>query len=312
VNKPSLFISFSTTDGRDIAQAVHDHYSKYGHRVFYSPEAISLGKQWSDEVMSSISGCDFFVIIVTFGALLSTEVEIEFLEASRLGKRIVPCRSREVPWTDLKWGLNSIQGIEFENPFDLIRKIDSKMHKESITPSPQGIEPSPDMKLLQYGNQLMSQGKYVDAIQYCDKALEINPSNPLAWDFRGICLSMLGRPADALPHFGKALEINPRDYTALFQTGYALGNLKRYQEAIQYFGKALEINPAEYASWHNVGLNLINLRNYQGAIQCFDKALGINYYLPQTWYWKGVAYKGLSDKKEARKCYDIAKRLSSG
>jgi hypothetical protein len=46
----SIFISFSTADGGDIANHIHNYYKKKGYDVFYSTEEIPYGSQWREEI----------------------------------------------------------------------------------------------------------------------------------------------------------------------------------------------------------------------------------------------------------------------
>jgi TIR domain len=133
---PSIFISFSTDDGEDIAQHVYRRYKKRGHNVFYSPEEIAYGSTWREEIKKHIEGCDIFLVIATYGAIESEEVTKEIDEAKRLGKRIIPCRPSDVEWSDLeKLGIDLTQGPEFDSKEELVRKLESQLRREFASKS---------------------------------------------------------------------------------------------------------------------------------------------------------------------------------
>ena len=85
------------------------------------------------------------------------------------------------------------------------------------------------------GMDLLNQGKYAKAIEYFDKALEIDPKSITYLLNKGISYDMLGNYDLAIQTFDKALEINPNDADVLGEKGYTLMNHKNYEEALFYF-----------------------------------------------------------------------------
>jgi Flp pilus assembly protein TadD len=76
----------------------------------------------------------------------------------------------------------------------------------------------------------------------------------------GFALSNFGNHAGAIEYFDKALDIDPHNVKALNNKGFAVIKLGNYTGAMQYIDKALAIDP------HNVralgkGLALDNLGN---------------------------------------------------
>jgi hypothetical protein len=65
------------------------------------------------------------MLVIIF--LNSTHVQNEVLQAQSGRKRIIPCIHRRVIRSDMKWGLNKIQGVEFDDRFELARNLYSKI-----------------------------------------------------------------------------------------------------------------------------------------------------------------------------------------
>jgi hypothetical protein len=81
--------------------------------------------------VTNISNCHIFVVIITSSvALRSPEIEKEILQAQKENKTIIPCIHKDIKPDDIKWGLNKIQGIEFEDKFELARTL-FKNYKKS-------------------------------------------------------------------------------------------------------------------------------------------------------------------------------------
>ena len=88
-----------------------------------------------------------------------------------------------------------------------------------------------------------NEGDYQGAINFYDKAIEINPQYADAYSNRGLAKVYLKDYQGAIADCNKALEINPRYDSAYNNRGIAKRNLKDYQGAIADYTKAIEINP---------------------------------------------------------------------
>ena len=122
-----IFVSYSRKDAGDFANQIHMHLSSSKDDIFTDVDSIRAGEIWSNTITTNISNCDIFVVIVTYGALQSPHVENEVLQAQKEKKIIIPCFHRTVIGSDIKWGLDKIQGVEFDDKYELARNIQSKI-----------------------------------------------------------------------------------------------------------------------------------------------------------------------------------------
>jgi hypothetical protein len=124
-----IFISYSRKDAGDFAEQIRKYFISFKHDVFTDIDSISAGDVWSTIIENNISNCDIFVVIVTYGALHSSHVDNEVLQAQREKKRIIPCLHRLLRRSEIKWSLDKIQGVEFDDKFELARNLYSKILK---------------------------------------------------------------------------------------------------------------------------------------------------------------------------------------
>ena len=164
--------------------------------------------------------------------------------------------------------------------------------------------------LLREGVSLDELGKPRKAIEYYDKALEINPRDAMGWNSKGVALMKLGKPEQAIECYNNALEINPRDAMAWTAKGIALGRMKKPEQAIECFDKVLEINPRYATAWSNKGIVLGVLGKFEQAIECYDKALEINPRYGMAWRNKGSALRRLGKSEQAIECFDKALEIN--
>lgn len=75
------------------------------------------------------------------------------------------------------------------------------------------------------------------------RAMELNPSYPLAYIMYGQYLTMIGRHTDALPYFEKAHRLDPLFGQSYRGEGYSCFMAHKYDEAIVQYRKALDLEP---------------------------------------------------------------------
>jgi hypothetical protein len=118
-----IFVSYSRRDAGDFADQIQKYLSGFKYDVFTDVKSINVGDIWSIMIDDNISKCDIFIVIITYGSLQSVYVEKEVMRAQKENKKIIPCIQRDVDYDKIKWGLSSLQGIEFDEKYELARKI---------------------------------------------------------------------------------------------------------------------------------------------------------------------------------------------
>jgi hypothetical protein len=122
-----IFVSYSREDAGDFAERIHKRLG-VEHDVFIDANDIKVGSVWTNVIEDNISSCDLFIVVLTHAALTSSEVEKEVLQAQRENKKIIPCTHRSILFRSIEyarsnWGLEKIQGIEFNKEEDLAREL---------------------------------------------------------------------------------------------------------------------------------------------------------------------------------------------
>jgi tetratricopeptide (TPR) repeat protein len=74
-------------------------------------------------------------------------------------------------------------------------------------------------------HHLNNQGNIEKAIENFDRAIEHNPNDSMAWNFRGIAYERSKKYPEALENFNKAIELFPEDSTAYFYRATVLRTL---------------------------------------------------------------------------------------
>lgn len=103
----------------------------------------------------------------------------------------------------------------------------------------------------QQGTEALQSGDYTRAVGHCDKALRINPDDPLTYNERGAACSYLDRHDEAIADYTSALKLAPklvRAYRNRASVYFYKGN---YDAAVADSSKAIALDP-KYASAYQV------------------------------------------------------------
>jgi superkiller protein 3 len=161
------------------------------------------------------------------------------------------------------------------------------------------------------GNNACENKLYKSAIEYYQKAIDINPNDAAAYNNMGLAYDYLQNYDEAIRCFQKAIAIDPNSVNAYYNMGIAYYNLGNYREAIRCYKKAIAIDPNDAAAYNNMGSAYADLEDYREAIRCYKKAIAIDpndaaAYYNAAYYNMGNAYANLEDYREAIRCYQKA------
>ena len=138
-------------------------------------------------------------------------------------------------------------------------------------------------RLLEQAYDLCEDENYVNALEYYNLVLDIEPDNLKALIDKGVTLQNLGRFNTALRMYEKALSIEAENLDALINKGSVLHILKRYSEAIFCYDTVLNCDKRNTIALAYKGLSIGEMGDISSAIKYFKKSLCIDqdYDLPQ-------------------------------
>jgi tetratricopeptide (TPR) repeat protein len=140
---------------------------------------------------------------------------------------------------------------------------------------------------------------YEETVVYCDKVLEIKPSDTYAIKNKIFALENLKQYDQVLKLCEQLLVIDPKDTWALNSMGISLNELDRHQDAIQYYDTTLVIDPNDITALMNKAISLGHFGNYQDAINYYDLAQRIDSSLREIPSAKSKLFEKLNMPDEA-------------
>ena len=88
-------------------------------------------------------------------------------------------------------------------------------------------------------------GHHAKALQDYNKAIELDPIDSLAYNYRGNLYNSTGQSDKALLDYNKAIELDPNLFTT--------HNLKDAEKALSDYNKAIELNPNDSLAYNKRG-----------------------------------------------------------
>jgi predicted O-linked N-acetylglucosamine transferase (SPINDLY family) len=171
------------------------------------------------------------------------------------------------------------------------------------------IDPNEPMAWYNAANTLCDTGEYEESLTYYERSIKLNSQYCPALINYGKALFELKRYSESLTFYDEALRINQDSLDCLINKGAALKELKRYDEAIAHYDKALNLKPDYAEGWSNKGNVLNELKRYDEAIAHYDKALNLKPDYAEGWSNKGNVLNELKRYDEAIAHYDKALSL---
>lgn len=119
-------------------------------------------------------------------------------------------------------------------------------------------------------------GRYREAIQCNQRAIECDPAFPLPYINWGNMLQNIKEPEEAISKYQKAIELNPRLPLAYSNWGHALHELNRYAEAIDKYQTAIKLDPLSAFTYDGWGMVLQSIERHEEAAEKHEKAVQLD------------------------------------
>jgi tetratricopeptide (TPR) repeat protein len=159
------------------------------------------------------------------------------------------------------------------------------------------------------GNELFDKGKFNEAIQTYQRALNLKSNDIDLLINIGLSYRHLEDYDKAIEYYDKVLEIDPDNKTVINNIGYTLECKGEIDEAIVNYKKSLDIDPAYDIPLVNLSNIYFDKKEYDKVIVIFERALKIDSLNVANWIDLGRAYRYLEKFDEAIDSYLKALKL---
>lgn len=116
---------------------------------------------------------------------------------------------------------------------------------------------------------------YSEAMKYLQKALKIQPKNPLLNLHYANILKIEGLFSEAAHILEKTLELHPNYIPLINNLGTVYYAQEKYETAVNCFEKAIQQQANYVDAFYNLGLTFIKLNQFKKALEAFQKVLSL-------------------------------------
>ena len=153
---------------------------------------------------------------------------------------------------------------------------------------------------MKKGVDQLNAGKYPDAIETLNKAIEETPENPVLYYYRGFALDKSGDQEKALADYKKSLELDPELLISLAEVGKIYAKKGDLNNAVTYYKKAYDLDTKDVLALYNYGVCLFGLGNNDEALKVYEKLLAVDPNYADAYYQMGLIYMGLNNNDKAK------------
>ena len=151
------------------------------------------------------------------------------------------------------------------------------------------IELEPNNPLFHCFRALHSPIYYV--VEYdLEKALALNPKLSYAYYCKGIVSEIKKDDQAAIDNFTKAIDLEPSDDIYYMDRGDIYYQLDDYAKAMEDYKMVLKLNPNNSDAYFSIGDINYSLENYDEALNGYSKAIEIDPNYTDAYYSRGMIY----------------------
>ena len=168
-----------------------------------------------------------------------------------------------------------------------------------------------DGSLVIMGNLCYRHGDVIKALEYWNKALQINPEQANVYKSMALLYMKKGQFNNAVAQFRKALEIQPRIPDAYCNIGHSLMMSGRPKEAIEALQKEIQISPNSDFAYFLLGQAHLQQKEYEKAQEYYETAIKINPRYTNAYYGLASVCAKLGNRDKAKEYSESFKKLKA-
>ncbi|HVO78221.1 MAG TPA: tetratricopeptide repeat protein [Methanomassiliicoccales archaeon] len=157
---------------------------------------------------------------------------------------------------------------------------------------------------MQAAEDALRQGRYQDALEELNRALEMKPEHDLAWRMKAQAHLGLGQNERALEAVHQAINIRDADPWSWYLLGVVLDELGRYAEEVGAYDHALKIRPRMPEAMLNKAATLFATNRKEEALKVLDDMVRYHPDDERGALNRGIVLRSLGRTREALEAFD--------
>jgi tetratricopeptide (TPR) repeat protein len=187
-----------------------------------------------------------------------------------------------------------------------LKKEEIKLAENLIRDFPNSDEP-----LVIMANVCYRHGNVIEALEFWNKALKINPKRADVYRSMALLSMKKGQFDEVITQSRKALEIEPQIPDVYSNIGHALMMSGRPKEAIEALEKEIQISPNSGFAYFLLGQAYLQQKEYEKAQENYKTAIKINPEYTNAYYGLASVYAKLGNRDKAKEYSENFKKLKA-
>jgi hypothetical protein len=125
----------------------------------------------------------------------------------------------------------------------------------------------------------------------------------------GEAYQKIGMYNKSITHLDRAVALNPKDPLSYYDRGLVYGKSGQHHKAVEDFNRAITLNPRKPAYYNNLGVAYGNLGDYPRAMEHFNTAIALDVGFAEAYFHRGVAHKMSGSEENALRDLKSAARM---
>jgi tetratricopeptide (TPR) repeat protein len=155
-------------------------------------------------------------------------------------------------------------------------------------------------------------GRYAEAIQAADQALELDIGDADAWLIRGLALADRGDTNQAYISLSRANALKPQNIETMNKLTAILYERGEIENALSLADQVISLSPNDPNDWFYRAWVLLRFQQYNSAIEPFNRAVQLAPHNAYAWLGRGQLYEALGVTTDALQMYGQALLLRPG
>ena len=155
-------------------------------------------------------------------------------------------------------------------------------------------------KIVSGGSELLSAGKYDEAVVKFSEAIIKAPSEAVLYYYRGYGLERSGKSEQALEDYRKAIELKPDFILPLTRSGIVLAKKGYFDKASEFYRRAVDLKGQDPEAFYNYGVCLVNTGKKEEARGAFERLLALDPYYSDGYYQLAIVLLGSGESAKAK------------
>ena len=215
-------------------------------------------------------------------------------------------------FTSRSYDLNG-QGADPKDRVGILKLMEDSEQPRSGLSAPRRIEllqkavrldPSNPLLYYSLGAQLEKSGRYDEAMNLYRAALQNGVENGQLHSRLGDLLVRAGKKAEALPEYEQSVRMNPADVATQGKVATAYMERGRLADAERILNGVVAVEPSNAAAHNALGVLAIQRHDEAAARRHFEKAVELDPDLVEAHFNLGLFYRMAGDKARARTSFE--------